>query len=336
MNSCKCVNEEECDKPGFIISLIGVFFSLFLMICPIFICFGVYLLKITQSITDIYPIKFTLLFIGIIGTITSFSFSFIKKNAIIASYEKNIKPFDIVMKFQESLKNLKSDFGLKSLMRILANIIIPGSGTFSVMCSNGYCCGSKPFIGLFIVGIYQLYTGGIFLYLIFDVVLKILNKSFHNDNCFVPSLLYRKDDENFYYECEGRYNCCYALHFIFYFFGIVVIIISDYLRIYQKHFVIVTMLILNLFTGGFGSLLFLDVFIRPDDHGVRKYTTSKFTTILVISLFLVPIYYNAVYFLFFHEVEHKELVYLFLPLYLLLNIIIGYNFYNYGYYDDFF
>ena len=123
IDSCKCNNEEQCDKPGFIISLIGVFFSLFLMICPIFICFGVYLLKITQSITDIFPIKFTLLFIGIIGTITSFSFSFIKKNAIIASYEKNIKPFDIVMKFHESLKNLKSDFGLKSMMRILANFL---------------------------------------------------------------------------------------------------------------------------------------------------------------------------------------------------------------------
>jgi len=146
--------------------------------------------------------------------------------------------------------------------------------------------------------------------------------------------MFRKDDSKFYDECEGRYNCCYALHFIFYFSGIVVIIISDYLHIFQKHFVIITMLLLNLFTGGFGSLLFLDVFIRPDDHGERKYCTSKFTTVLVISFFLVPIYYNAIYFLFFYF-EDKVLVYLFLPLYLLLNIILGYNFYRYGYYDEF-
>ena len=119
--------------------------------------------------------------------------------------------------------------------------------------------------------------------------------------------MYRKDDSKFYDECEGRYNCCYALHFIFYFSGIVVIIISGYMHIYQKYFVIVTMLLLNLFTGGFGSLLFLDVFIRPDDNGERKYTTSKFTTILVISLLLVPIYYNAVYFLFFFMKKIKYL-----------------------------
>ena len=63
---------------------------------------------------------------------------------------------------------------------------------------------------------------------------------------------------------------------------------------YQKHFVIVIMILLNSFTGGFGLLLFLDVFIKPDDNGVRKYTTSKFSIILVISLLLVPIYYNTV------------------------------------------
>jgi len=54
------------------------------------------------------------------------------------------------------------------------------------------------------------------------------------------------------------------------------------------------MILLNSFTGGFGLLLFLDVFIKPDDNGVRKYTTSKFSIILVISLLLVPIYYNTV------------------------------------------
>ena len=131
-----------------------------------------------------------------------------------------------------------------------------------------------------IVGIYQLNTGGIFLYLILDIILKILNKSLHNNNYFVPSLIYRKDDSNFYIECEGRYNYYYALHFILYFSGIVVIIISGYLHI------------------GFGSLLFLDVFIKPDDNRVRKYITSILSFILVISLLLVPICYNAVYFFF--------------------------------------
>ena len=127
MGSCKCSNEEDCDRPSFIISLIGILFSIFLMVCPIIICIGIYLLKITESITDLYPIKFTILFIGIIGTILSFSFSFIKKNAIINSYREDIKPFDIVFKFGESFINLKSKFGFKSLSRIFANTFFPGS-----------------------------------------------------------------------------------------------------------------------------------------------------------------------------------------------------------------
>ncbi len=306
------------------------------MICPIFICLGIYLLKITQSITDIYPIKFTLLFIGIIGTIVSFSFSFVKKNAIIASYEKNVKPFDIVMNFKENLKNLKSNFGLKSLMRILANMILPGSGTFSLIfkykCNN--CC-YKPYLGFFFLSIYQLYSGSIFLYLILDIVLNILNIS-PSDNCFVPSLWYKEEDGDFYFECEGRYNCCYTLHFLFYFSGIVVIIISDYLKIYQKHFVIITMLILNLFTGGFGTLLFIDLFNEPDEFGLRRKISARCETLLGISILSVPIYYNAVYFLFFFDLEDKALLYLFLPLYLILYIVMAYNFFNYAYYDDFY
>jgi hypothetical protein len=73
IDSSKCCDSEKCDKSGFIISFIGVLFSIFLMICPIFIILGTYLIKITETYTALFPIKFTLLFIGIIGTLTSFS-----------------------------------------------------------------------------------------------------------------------------------------------------------------------------------------------------------------------------------------------------------------------
>ena len=139
-------------------------------------------------------------------------------------------------------------------------------------------------------------------------------------------MLYNKDDENYYLECDGRYNCCYKLHFFFYFSGIVIIIVSDYLIVYNKGFVMATMLILNLFTGGYGSILCIEVFVFPDENGIRKKSSSKYGTVLAIAIFSILIHYNAVYFTFFHDVEHKVLIYLFLPLYLLLYLIMAYYF----------
>ena len=161
IDSCKCNNEEKCDKCGFFTSLIGILFSIFLMICPIFICLGIYLLKIAEPYTSMFPFKFTILFIGILGTFISFSFSLIKKNSIIASYEKEIKPFDIVYNCGEKSIELKSGFGISSFIRILLNLILSGMGTLSLMCRYDCykCCCSKerlgPLIGFCVIGIFS-------------------------------------------------------------------------------------------------------------------------------------------------------------------------------------
>ena len=183
------------------------------------------------------------------------------------------------------------------------------------------------------VGIFEIYTGIIFFILLFQIIIAILTKK-DFDYCFVPSLLYQKDDENFYFECIGRYNCCYTIHFFYYVFGIVVIMISDYLQYYEKNFCMASVLVLNLFTGGLGSMLLIDVFITGE-NGERKKCSWKYKTVLFESISAIPIHYNAVYFLFFHDVDLQVLKYLFLPVYIVLYLAIGYNFYNYGNYDKF-
>ena len=147
-------------------------------------------------------------------------------------------------------------------------------------------------------------------------------------------ITFENESPDYYVYCDERYNCCYALHYIFYFFGIVVIIISDYLKIYQKHFVIITMLILNIFTGGFGTILFIDVFNEPDEYGFRNQTSSRFWVLLGISILSVPVFYNAVFFCFFSsQLEDNGIMILFLLLYLFTYIYMAYNFFKYGYYD---
>ena len=84
-----------------------------------------------------------------------------------ASYKEKINPFDIVLTSGENIINLKSDFGISSAIRILANLILPGSGTFSSICVNcrNFCCGDNfGFCSLITIGVLQLYMGGIFFF----------------------------------------------------------------------------------------------------------------------------------------------------------------------------
>ena len=334
IDSSKCCDSEKCDKPGFIISLIGVLISIFLMICPVIICLGAFLLKITETYTSLFPIKFTLLFIGIIGTLISFSFSKIKKNSIEASYKEKINPFDIVLTSGENIINLKSDFGISSTIRILANLILPGSGTFSSICVNcrNFCCGDNfGFCSLITIGVLQLYMGGIFFFLLFDIITSIIHKK-DNDNCFVPTLIYTENDEEYYKDCDARYNCCYAMHFLYYFSGILIIVISDYLPTFNRFFVLSSMFILNLITGGFGTLLFMDVIAK----GQRENRDGCLRIIVVIFLGILSIlvHYNTVYFTFFHDLDQKVLMYFFLFGEIGMYFGVLYNYCKYGYFDS--
>lgn len=336
IDSSKCCESERCDKPGFFISLLGVLFSIFLMICPIFICFGFYLLKITETYTALFPIKFTLLFIGILGIIISFSFSKIKKNSIVASFKEKINPFDIVLNTGENIINLKSDFGISSSIRILANLILPGTGTFSLICSKcrRYCCeNDSTFCAYIIIGILQLYMGGIFFYLICGIIIEIIYKK-NEVNCFVPSLIYTKKDDEYYEDCDARYNCCYAMHFLYYFSGILIIAISDYLPNFNKFFIMTSMFILNLITGGFGSILFIEVLNR-DERQSNSNKSTRIMSVMFLAILSIPVHYNTVYFTFFHELDSKILMYFFLSGEIGMDLYILHNYCKYGYFDNY-
>ena len=208
-------------------------------------------------------------------------------------------------------------------------------GTLSLMCRYDCykCCCSKerlgPLIGFCVIGIFSLYTGGIFLFMIFCIISDILNKN-ESDNCFVPCLYFSKDDERYYQDCNGRYNCCYTMHFLYYFAGIVIVIISDYFEKYRKEFVIGQMVILNLFTGGFGSIIFAEVFVDKNNN----HSCDKVILITFISIMSILIHYNAVYFTFFYEIEDNLGIYIFLPVCIIINIYLIHQYNRYGNYDN--
>ena len=76
----------------------------------------------------LFPIKITLLFIGILGTFISFITSGINKNKIIESIraiDKPLNAFDIIYKCGNDTITLTSSFDFKSFARLIGNIFMP-------------------------------------------------------------------------------------------------------------------------------------------------------------------------------------------------------------------
>ena len=64
-----------------------------------------------------------------------------------------------------------STFGFKSFFRFIANIVIPGTGTISLLCQYGFNCG------IFRIAIIKFIIGQIFF-------ISIISMFFHNDAFF--------------------------------------------------------------------------------------------------------------------------------------------------------
>ena len=97
---------------------------------------GVYLFKLKSKMITLFPIKITLLFIGFLGTFISFVTSGINKNKIIESIKTIREPlnaFDIIYKCGNDMIRLNSSLDGKSFARLILNILIPGSGTISLL-----------------------------------------------------------------------------------------------------------------------------------------------------------------------------------------------------------
>jgi hypothetical protein len=69
--SCDCSNDNY-DIRGIVLSILGIIMGIIIMACPISLCIGEYLVKLTNNMVTIFPIKITFILIGITETFISF------------------------------------------------------------------------------------------------------------------------------------------------------------------------------------------------------------------------------------------------------------------------
>ena len=151
----------EQDIRGIVLSILSIIIGFIIIFCPFSLSIGLFLTRLTNKMNTLFPLKITLIYIGLIGIIISFLTSGINKREILEAknfYLKKepLKPFDMLFQFEKKLTRLNSTFGLGSFFRLIANIIIPGSGIMSLLCKYGYNCG------IFRIAIIQFIMGLIF------------------------------------------------------------------------------------------------------------------------------------------------------------------------------
>ena len=142
---------KNCELTPMIVSIIGTIIGFLLMLCPYITGFAVYLIKTINSLNILFLIKIHLMCFGIFGTFFSIIYAFLQKDI-----NKEItNPFDIKCC---DLDKIPSKFGFQTVMRIIANLILPGTGTFSLLCKDGYQCD----IGIFFTALIQFINGILF------------------------------------------------------------------------------------------------------------------------------------------------------------------------------
>lgn len=277
-----------------IISLIGVLFGILLMFCPYILAAGLYLLKVLNNILNLYLIKMFFIYFGTLWTIFSWVFSFLQKDLD----EGNKNQFNIHCEIDKCYElELKSNFGSESILRIICNIFIPGSGIFSLL--KKYGCHT----GIVFIGIFQT-IDGLFLYIIALSLILNIKKYDEADYIFVFVIL---------------------IFFISnYIPGTLIIFISDYCENRPKEydgFAIFPLTILNILGGGFGDLITID----NTNNCFCKDTCGNCTAIFFKILFSIIGIFNRflVLFAIFTDAE-KSLIIISLVLYsvyIILSII---------------
>ena len=221
------------DYKMLIISLIGSLLGIILMFCPFFLGVGIYLMKILKTLSNLILFKIIFICIGISGTFFNLVYNILQNNLEKEENQSDKKNmFDINCIICSEHYELKSEFGYSSIIRIIFNIIIPGSGIFSLLCK--YKCT----IGIFFTGIVIFFPGIEFI-IVFMYLL--LNKTY-------------EDDEIVYF---AFFTSTLLLHLV----GIIIIIISDYFpNKPEKYngFAIFPLTLLNLISGGLGNLIIID------------------------------------------------------------------------------
>jgi hypothetical protein len=154
--ACDC-EKQKYNLRGIILSISGMIFGVLLMICPFSLGIGIYLVKLTDKMFTIFPIKITFIFIGGTGVIISFILSGINKKTILEAAKIKVNPLDIFMGCGDNAEHLISEFGWSSFFKIIFNMVIPGSGTLCLLCKYGCDCY------IILVSLVQLF-GGIFFF----------------------------------------------------------------------------------------------------------------------------------------------------------------------------
>ena len=150
---------------GIIICIISIIVGLIVMLTPISLILGLFLTKITARMITVFPLKITLIFIGVLGILLSIITSGYNKKLIKDSLDifkekkEMLLPLEIPFKVGGKLEVLRADFGCESFSRLIANMIIPGSGTISLLCKNECNCNKCSF---FFAGVIQFLIGGLF------------------------------------------------------------------------------------------------------------------------------------------------------------------------------
>ena len=256
-------NCAEQNIRGIVTSIISILIGIIIIICPFSIGIGVYLQYLNSKMITVFPIKITFLFIGFLGTFISFITSGINRNKIIESIKAIKQPlnaFDIIYKCGKDTFELYSSFDGASFARLIGNIILPGSGTLSLLCKYGCECG------IFKIAVMQSIIGGVFF---FSIILIIFKKGCTVFNCVDENDLIKEEK---YIFTVLFIDYLYTIGLCFYFSGIFLAIITDYMphRYSDKALIRITVsFILNLFTGGLGTMLnfnFLFKLMSKNEH----------------------------------------------------------------------
>lgn len=255
--SCDCCNGIYKIK-GIIICFISIIFGLIIMLTPISLIFGLFLTKITNRMITIFPLKITFIFFGCLGILLSVITSGFNKRLIRESYDlfkrgdkENLLPFDIILKVGGKLNVLRSEFGCESFGRLISNMIIPGSGTMSLICKYQKCSCE-----IFFTAVIQ-FIGGLFF---LSTILIIFQKRFFS---LFYTYIFHMDNEEINVYFIRFLDYFYTIGLCFYFSGILLILIFDYfpdIENIKNDLSTLAGVILNLFTGGLGTILFLEVY----------------------------------------------------------------------------
>ena len=250
-----------------IISIIGIIMGFLLMFCPFITGFAIYLIKTINNFRMMFlVINVHLLYFGIFGSLFSIIYAFLRKdidNEI--SNPLDIK-FNCCLLFQKA-----SNFGIPTIIRIIFNLILPGTGTFSLLCKKDYGCN----VGIFFTSLIQFLIGVLF----------------HLFNFYIIAREVSGDNTISYYPIFWSFTIFVVS---FYYSGIYVILYLEYYKKWPHKYYIIgafAMTFLNLFTGGLGDILQINNFKFASKNSCCKCAQQFFIILFSIMGIIIQFFF---------------------------------------------